>query len=158
MDATASLAGLPAFLAYFGLALALLAAYCAIYVQLTPHPEFALIRQNNAAAALAFGGSLLGFCLPLHAAITHSVGLLDERYFMYTEDVDLCVSLRKRGRDILFVPYSEVVHLGGRSARRNPHTERLRRASQLAYYEKHHARWVPLLRFYLRLSGKSPTR
>ena len=77
MDATASLAGLPAFLAYFGLALALLAAYCAIYVQLTPHPEFALIRQNNAAAALAFGGSLLGFCLPLHAAITHSVGLLD---------------------------------------------------------------------------------
>lgn len=77
MDATASLAGLPAFLAYFGLAVGLLLAFCAIYVQLTPHHEFALIRQDNRAAALAFGGSLLGFCLPLHAAITHSVSLVD---------------------------------------------------------------------------------
>jgi N-acetylglucosaminyl-diphospho-decaprenol L-rhamnosyltransferase len=99
-----------------------------------------------------------GACLLVRRSDLESVGLLDERYFMYTEDVDLCVSLRKRGRDILFVPYSEIVHLGGRSAGRNPHTERLRRASQLAYYEKHHAPWVPLLRLYLRLSGKSPRR
>lgn len=77
MDATASLAGLPAFLSYFGVAIALLVAFCAIYVQLTPHREFALIRQNKSAAALAFGGSLLGFCLPLHAAITNSVSLID---------------------------------------------------------------------------------
>ena len=77
MNVTASLAGLPAFLSYFGVAIALLVAFCAIYVQLTPHHEFALIRANKPAASLAFGGSLLGFCLPLHAAITNSVGLLD---------------------------------------------------------------------------------
>ena len=77
MDATASLAGLPAFLAYFGLAVGLLLAFCAIYVQLTPHHEFKLIRANKSAATLAFGGSLLGFCLPLHAAITNSVSLVD---------------------------------------------------------------------------------
>lgn len=77
MDVTASLAGLPAFLAYFGVAVGLLVLFCAIYVHLTPHREFALIRENKPAAALAFGGSLLGFCLPLHAAITHSVGLAD---------------------------------------------------------------------------------
>lgn len=77
MDATASIAGLPAFLSYFGVAIALLVAFCAIYVQLTPHHEFALIRANKPAAALAFGGSLLGFCLPLHAAITNSVSLAD---------------------------------------------------------------------------------
>lgn len=77
MDITASLAGLPAFLAYFGVAIGLLVLFCAIYVHLTPHREFALIRENKPAAALAFGGSLLGFCLPLHAAITHSVGLAD---------------------------------------------------------------------------------
>jgi GT2 family glycosyltransferase len=83
-----------------------------------------------------------------------AVGLLDERYFMYTEDVDLCVALRQRGREILFVPQAEVVHLRGRSAGRNPATERLRRLSQVAYYQKHHPAWVPALRAYLRVTGK----
>jgi putative membrane protein len=77
MDATASIAGLPAFLSYFSVAILLLLAFCAIYVQLTPHREFALIRANKSAASLAFGGSLLGFCLPLHAAITNSVSIVD---------------------------------------------------------------------------------
>ena len=95
-----------------------------------------------------------GACLMLRRADLEAVGLLDERYFMYTEDVDLCVSLRKRGRSVYFVPQSEVVHLRGRSAGRNPDTERLRRISHLAYYEKHHPRWVSLLRVYLRLAGK----
>jgi hypothetical protein len=97
-----------------------------------------------------------GACLLARRADLDAVGLIDERYFMYTEDVDLCVSLRQRGREILFVPQAEVVHLRGRSAGRNPATERLRRVSQLAYYEKHHPGWVPVLRSYLRLTGKLP--
>lgn len=97
-----------------------------------------------------------GACLLVRRADLEAVGLLDERYFMYTEDVDLCVSLRSRGKAILYLPDAEVVHLGGRSARRNPQTERLRRRSQLAYYEKHHPRWVPWLRLYLGITGKLP--
>jgi putative membrane protein len=77
MDPAASLAGLPAFAAYFGLALALLAVFVLVYVQVTPQREFALIRANNHAAAIAFGGALLGFCLPLHAAISNSISLID---------------------------------------------------------------------------------
>ena len=73
---------------------------------------------------------------------------------MYMEDVDLCVRLRQRGRTIRFVPAAEVVHLRGRSAARNPETERLRRHSQLAYYRKHHPAWVPLLKLYLMVTGK----
>jgi N-acetylglucosaminyl-diphospho-decaprenol L-rhamnosyltransferase len=83
-----------------------------------------------------------------------AVGLLDERFFMYTEDVDLCAALRKRDRAILYVPQSEIVHLRGRSAKRNPQTEQLRRRSQIAYYQKHHPAWVPLLKTYLRLARK----
>jgi hypothetical protein len=97
-----------------------------------------------------------GACVMVRRADLEAVGLLDERYFMYTEDVDLCVALRKRGRSVYFVPQSEVVHLRGRSAGRNPETERLRRMSHLVYYEKHHPRWVPLLRHYLRIAGKLP--
>ena len=95
-----------------------------------------------------------GACMAIRRADLEAVGLLDERYFMYTEDVDLCVALRRRGRTILYVPQAEVVHLRGRSAERNPATERLRRSSQLAYYRKHHRRWIPLLRLYLLLAGK----
>ena len=98
-----------------------------------------------------------GACLLLRRRDLEEVGLLDERYFMYTEDVDLCVSLRRRGRTVLFLPQAEVLHLRGRSAGRNPATERLRRSSQLAYYEKHHPRWVGPLRAYLRLTGKLPS-
>jgi GT2 family glycosyltransferase len=68
--------------------------------------------------------------------------------------VDLCVRLRARGRKVLFVPEAEIVHLRGTSARRNPATEALRRRSQVAYYEKHHPRWAPVLKAYLRARGR----
>ena len=96
-----------------------------------------------------------GAALLVRRSDLEKVGLLDERYFMYTEDVDLCVQLRRRGRKILFVPQAEIRHLRGRSAARNPATERLRRRSQMAYYEKHHPLWLPLLRLYLALTGKT---
>jgi N-acetylglucosaminyl-diphospho-decaprenol L-rhamnosyltransferase len=94
---------------------------------------------------------LSGACLLVRRADLDAVGLLDERYFMYTEDVDLCVSLRALGKSIVFVPEARVTHLRGRSAGRNPQTERLRRQSQLAYYAKHHPAWVPVLKVYLRI-------
>ncbi len=95
-----------------------------------------------------------GACLLLRRADLEAVGLLDERFFMYTEDVDLCLQLRGRGRTILFIPQAEVIHLRGRSAGRNPRTEQVRRQSQVAFYRKHHPGWVPVLRWYLRLTGR----
>lgn len=72
-----SLAGLPAFAAYFALALVLIILFVRLYTWVTPHDEFALIRANNPAAAVAFAGALIGFAWPLASAITHSLSLLD---------------------------------------------------------------------------------
>ncbi len=72
-----SLNGLPAFLAYFAMAIVLLLLFIRIYSWVTPQDELALIKANNAAASLAFGGALIGFALPLSSAITHSLSLLD---------------------------------------------------------------------------------
>ncbi len=72
-----SLAGIPAFLAYFAVAALLLLAFIRIYTWVTPQDELGLIRANNSAAALAFGGALVGFALPLSSAITNSLSLLD---------------------------------------------------------------------------------
>jgi GT2 family glycosyltransferase len=95
-----------------------------------------------------------GACLLVRRADAEAVGGLDERYFMYTEDVDFCAAIRARGRRIFFAPKVEVVHLRGRSAASAPAaTQAAYRRSQIAFYDKHHPRWAPLLRVYLRLRG-----
>jgi GT2 family glycosyltransferase len=98
-----------------------------------------------------------GACLLVRRADAEAVGLLDERYFMYAEDVDFCAAIRARGRTVLFAPAAEVVHLRGRSVSSRPRaTEMAYRRSQLAFYAKHHPRWAPLLRTYLKLRGRLP--
>lgn len=77
MNPATYLAGLPAFLAFFGVAVALLAAFAYLYTHITPYREWELIKANNPAAATAYGGSLIGFVLPLHSAISNSVNLID---------------------------------------------------------------------------------
>jgi putative membrane protein len=72
-----SLSGLPAFLIYFSVAAVLIAAYIFVYTWITPHDEFALIRNNVPGAALALGMSTVGFALPLTSAIGHANDVVD---------------------------------------------------------------------------------
>jgi GT2 family glycosyltransferase len=97
-------------------------------------------------------GWVTGACLLVRRTDAEAVGLLDEGYFMYLEDVDFCAALRARGRRILFIPAAEVVHLRGRSAANvSAQTRQAYRRSQVRFYEKHRILWAPLLRVYLRL-------
>lgn len=98
-----------------------------------------------------------GACLLIRRDDWTMAGGLDERFYMYTEDVDLCASVRERGRLVWFEPSAEVRHLRGRSAARNPETARLRRLSHLAYYDKRLPGWSGLLRAYLRVTGRGPS-
>ena len=98
-----------------------------------------------------------GACLLVWRTDAEAVGLLDERYFMYAEDVDFCAAVRARRRSVAFVPSVEVVHLRGLSrATAASATERAYRSSQVAFYEKHRPAWVRPLRAYLKLRGKLP--
>lgn len=65
------------FIIYIVVAAILFALFQLIYTRLTPHKEFALIREGNTAAAIALGGSLIGFALPASNIIAYSVGVLD---------------------------------------------------------------------------------
>ncbi|MFK3772619.1 DUF350 domain-containing protein [Pseudomonas sp. NPDC089406] len=65
------------FIAYISVALLLFWLFQFIYTRITPHREFALIRENNPAAAIALGGSLIGFSLPASNIIAYSVSLVD---------------------------------------------------------------------------------
>jgi GT2 family glycosyltransferase len=95
-----------------------------------------------------------GACLLIRRADLEAAGLLDERFFLYTEDVDLCASVRARGRRVLFAADVEIQHLRGRSA--GATTAAAYRRSQLAFYAKHHPRWLPWLRAYLKIRGELP--
>ncbi len=95
-----------------------------------------------------------GACLLVRRGDAEPAGLLDERYFMYCEDVDFCAAIRARGRAILFTPDAEVIHLRGRSGADAPGaTQAAYRRAHLAFYEKHHPRWAPVLRWYLAARG-----
>jgi len=72
-----SLSGVPAFLGYLLVAMALLVAYVVIYTAITRHDEFALIRNNVPGAAIALGLSAIGFALPLTSAIGHAANIVD---------------------------------------------------------------------------------
>lgn len=98
-----------------------------------------------------------GAALLVWRADAEAVGLLDERFFLYTEDVDFCASLRAQGRKILFTPHAHIVHLRGRSRATAPAQMNVAyRRSHIAFYEKHHPVWASLLRRYLRLKGQLP--
>jgi GT2 family glycosyltransferase len=93
-----------------------------------------------------------GACLLVRRSDAEAVGLLDERYFMYAEDVDFCAAVRARGRRVLFTPDVEIVHQRGRSAAAAPaETRAAYRRSQIAFYQKHHPFWAPLLKLYLKI-------
>lgn len=99
-----------------------------------------------------------GACLLARRRDLDAVGLFDERYFLYTEDVDLCAAFRAHGRRVLYTPAVTVQHLRGRSGATAPGaTARHRRASQLAFYRKHHPAWAPLLAAWVRWRGEGPS-
>jgi GT2 family glycosyltransferase len=99
-----------------------------------------------------------GACLLVRRREAVAAGLLDERYFMYEEDVDFCAAIRAGGGRVLFTPLAEIVHLRGRSGppastgRRSPHYDR----SHLAFYQKHLPHWAPVLRLWQHVRPRRP--
>jgi len=58
-----------------------------------------------------------GACLLLRRDALNQVGLLDERYFLYTEEMDLCYRLAQAGWELWWVPRAVVRHYGQASAK-----------------------------------------
>lgn len=60
---------------------------------------------------------VLGAFMLVRATATDEVGLMDERYFMYSEEVDWCYRFKEKGWKIYFYPDVEAVHLWGSSTK-----------------------------------------
>jgi hypothetical protein len=81
---------------------------------------------------------LSGAAIAVRREVVREVGLLDERFFMYYEDADWVLRIRRAGYIVACVTDARVIHESGASARQDP-LARSDRAieSELAYFAKH---------------------
>ena len=82
---------------------------------------------------------LMGACLLLRKEVLDKVGFLDEDYFMYSEEVDLCYRIQHAGWRLYWIPQAQVVHFGGQSTQQAP-TEMFLNLyrSKVIYFRKHY--------------------
>jgi putative membrane protein len=69
--------GFPITLLHAAITIGLLIAGAAVYALLTPYKEIDEIRQGNAAAAVSYGGVLVGLALPLAFSLTASTSTVE---------------------------------------------------------------------------------
>ena len=68
----------------------------------------------------------------------NQVGLMDEQFFMYSEDVDWCYRFHKAGWKVIYTPSAEIIHLGGESSKQAAtKMVLLQRGSRLLFFKKH---------------------
>ena len=63
---------------------------------------------------------LAGMFMLFRSEVFRRLGGFDERYFLYYEDVDLCLRLRQLGYDVLLEPGAEALHDARRASRSSP--------------------------------------
>lgn len=73
-----SIAGLGNFALYFAVSVVFLFVFKVVYAFVTPHDEWKLVKEDkNTAAAIGFGGALIGFAIALSGAASNSLHLID---------------------------------------------------------------------------------
>ena len=94
-----------------------------------------------------------GACLLVRKHTINKIGVFDEQYFMYTEEVDFCFRLKKAGFKLYYYPFAEIVHLGGKSS--DPKSTELyieKYKNTMKYFQKHYGnRKVLTYRFLVML-------
>jgi N-acetylglucosaminyl-diphospho-decaprenol L-rhamnosyltransferase len=78
---------------------------------------------------------LFGPALLVRREAVDAVGLFDEDFFMFSEEVDWMTRFRRAGWKVLFFPGAEVVHVGGASHGGTLYVENLR--GHLRWFDKH---------------------
>ena len=77
LDYNAFATGAGHFILAFGIACLLLGVFKRLYQMSTPYDEARLIKEGNTAAAIALGGAIIGFSLPLASALTETANPIE---------------------------------------------------------------------------------
>ena len=78
-----------------------------------------------------------GACMVIRRRTLYEIGSMDERFFMYFEDADLCRRAREAGWLVYYLPQIEVLHHTGASTRARPRAIWNLHKSAFLYHRKH---------------------
>ena len=94
-----------------------------------------------------------GACLAARQTAIQQAGVLDEGFFMYSEEVDWCRRIKLAGWRIVYVPTAEVIHYGGQSSKQVIAAQHIHfQRSKIRYFRKYHGSLPAfLLRVFLLL-------
>lgn len=93
---------------------------------------------------------VVGAALLIRREALHQVGLLDEEFFMYSEELDWCYRLKAQGWEAVYLPTAQVVHQEGRSSEqvlpaRHIHFQR----SKTLFFKKYYGWRGEVLRWFI---------
>ena len=77
--------------------------------------------------------SLMGAFMLMPKYVLNKIGLLDENFFMYGEDIDLCYRIKESGYKILYYPKAQIIHYKGGSSNKK---------RTKVIYDFHQAMWI----------------
>jgi N-acetylglucosaminyl-diphospho-decaprenol L-rhamnosyltransferase len=85
---------------------------------------------------------VVGACLLVRCDTLEEVGLLDERFFMYSEELDWCYRAKKLGWEVMYLPTTQVIHYGGQSSEQVLPVRHIQfQRSKVLFFRKHHGHW-----------------
>lgn len=89
---------------------------------------------------------LIAACVAVRASLLRELGGLDEGYFMYCEDMELCLQTWQHRQRVVYLPTVEAFHEGGGSSGDRSHVWPLHTRSTLRFHALHRPRTLPLVR------------
>lgn len=121
--------------------------HAACFQQLAPNAQAAVAAAHAIDCAQSQDVDWInGACLMVRRDLMEHCGGLDETFFMYFEDVDLCQAIRRRGYRVRHLAEADIVHLIGRSSERDRTRLNVEwEFSRIRYVEKHFPpikRWI----------------
>jgi GT2 family glycosyltransferase len=91
-------------------------------------------------------GMMIAACVAIRRDLLERIGGLDEGYFMYLEDMELCLQVRQAGFRVVYLPSVEARHVGGASSGDRSHVWPHHSRSLLRFHARHRPRTYQLVR------------
>jgi hypothetical protein len=84
--------------------------------------------------------SVSGCCMMVRRDVIEKVGILDENFIMYGDDLDWCYRIKQAGWKVYYTPHVRITHLGGKSSRKSSYRcTLLFYHAMVIFYRKHYA-------------------
>jgi GT2 family glycosyltransferase len=82
---------------------------------------------------------VMGSCMLIPSRVLKEVGGFDTRFFVYSEEFDLCKRIKKAGYRVIFTPKAQIIHLGGQTSKSmSVKMYLIMMQSKIKYFNKHH--------------------